>query len=493
MALRSWEQLPFGYYMDGIQAVFSLTQNEYFLAYLCDGEHDLENSPLLESLLKRKLIQPCDKGDTLTDWQKPRTYPNRCFPRLNWAITGKCNFNCLHCFMAADNAPMMEEYDWEECLAILDDCERCGIQTLTLTGGEPMLHPRFMDILRECKRRHLTIMDVNTNGSFITADFLDEVRALGHDIRFKISFDGIGHHDWLRNVPGIEAQTAEAIRLCKEKGFTVQVQTNVHKNNLHVIEDTMIWLDELGVDSVRVARTMETPRWQENGDGLCLGMKEYYDEMMKLTQRLLPRIKQMQIALWHVVSFIPTQKIYSFAPTQNVAKSDVMSQPVCRGARKVIALANTGELLPCNQLAGTFAKLEMSCGNIKKKPLHDLIREGPYLDCVTLPTSDIAEHNSNCKECTYWRVCQGGCRAIATGYFHDYLRYDISKCLFLKGGYIGKFDRIFEAAATPYRNINDLEGIDRDGDPAFIRALREGKFEFQPQKMSTGSNPEAKR
>ena len=66
------------------------------------------------------------------------------FHSLNWAVTGRCNYRCRHCFMAADNGPMLGEFTWEECLALLDECERCGVQTLTLTGGEPMLHPRFM-------------------------------------------------------------------------------------------------------------------------------------------------------------------------------------------------------------------------------------------------------------------------------------------------------------------------------------------------------------
>ena len=96
---------------------------------------------------------------------------------------------------------MMEEFTWEQCLNLLDECVRCGIQTVTLTGGEPMLHPRFMDIVRECEKRRLNIAEINTNGSFITEEMLDEFHALGMDVLIKISYDGIGHHDWLRTGP----------------------------------------------------------------------------------------------------------------------------------------------------------------------------------------------------------------------------------------------------------------------------------------------------
>ena len=56
-----------------------------------------------------KLWQPealfiCRGEENLTDWQKYRHCENRYFPKVNWMITGKCNYNCLHCFNAADNA-----------------------------------------------------------------------------------------------------------------------------------------------------------------------------------------------------------------------------------------------------------------------------------------------------------------------------------------------------------------------------------------------------
>ena len=155
---------------------------------------------------------------------------------------------------------MMEEFTWEQCLNLLDECVRCGIQTITLTGGEPMLHPRFMDIVRECEKRRLNIAEINTNGSFITEEMLDEFHALGMDVLIKISYDGIGHHDWLRNRPGAEEKAVRAIRLCKEKGFRVRVQTNVHRGNLDVMYDTVVEMDRLGVEEIRIIRTSETPR-----------------------------------------------------------------------------------------------------------------------------------------------------------------------------------------------------------------------------------------
>lgn len=79
----------------------------------------------------------------------------------------------------------------------------------------------------------------------------------------KISFDGIGHHDWLRNREGAEKTALNAIRLCIENGFRVKVQTNVHRLNLDSMLPTAEMLDDMGVDEMRIIRTTESPRWRK--------------------------------------------------------------------------------------------------------------------------------------------------------------------------------------------------------------------------------------
>ena len=463
VALRGWKLVPFACYIYGVREAQALTLKQYGLLSLCDGEHNLEPSEALNQMIRAKMIVPCERGDHISDWQKPRNYANRYFPHLNWAITGKCNFNCRHCFMASDNAPMMEEFTWEQCLDLLDGCERCGVQTLTLTGGEPMLHPRFMDIVRECARRHLYIAEINTNGSFLTEKMLDEFKRLDMHPLIKISYDGVGHHDWLRNSPGAEEKAIRAIQLCKTEGFSVRAQTNVHRGNLDVMYDTVAQLDAQGVEEIRIIRTTETPRWNENGKGQCLELDEYYEAMLKLIKKIVQGGHRIDVDVWQFAYFYPSNKTYYYHPVQCQCGKYQDSIPVCKGARGTIAVAHTGELSPCNQLAGTFAKLGIRCGNVKKTPLQKLLSQGDYLDLVTMPVSMVREHNDVCQNCSYWEACMGGCRAISTALTKDFLHYDPAKCLFFKGGYMKKIDEVF--ASADYRCGDDTGNMNKDGEP----------------------------
>ena len=160
-------------------------------------------------------------------------------------ITGKCNYNCLHCFNAANNAPIMTEWSFENAVDLLEQAQSCSIQSFTITGGEPMVHQRFMDIVREIYRRDMFIEELNTNGFFINQKVLDEFSEIGCDPLIKISFDGIGCHDWMRDRKGAEQRTIFAMQLCIDNGFKVMAQTQVHRRNLHTIFPTVQKLDSM--------------------------------------------------------------------------------------------------------------------------------------------------------------------------------------------------------------------------------------------------------
>ena len=104
IALRSWQQVPYAYYRKGSPYAKGLKKEEFELLRSCDGKREQEADDLLETMAARGFIHPCRGEENLTDWQKYRHCENRYFPKVIWMITGKCNYNCLHCFNAADNA-----------------------------------------------------------------------------------------------------------------------------------------------------------------------------------------------------------------------------------------------------------------------------------------------------------------------------------------------------------------------------------------------------
>ncbi len=461
IALRSWLLVPYAYYIKGRRNAKGLKKEEYEFLSLCDGQSDIDESdPMVKRFLQLGMIKEGEEGAELTEWQRPRFCYNRYFPAANWSITGKCNYNCLHCFMAADNAPRMQSFSREEWQKTLNDLDKAGVQTLTLTGGEPMLHPDFIEICREIYRRGMVLEEVTTNGSFITAEKLCALREMGAAPLFKISFDCIGYHDWMRSRKGAEENALSAIKLCHEHGFRVRSQTNVNRVNIGALYDTALMLAELGVEEMRVIRTTEAPRWRDNAGDACFELSEYFDLMLDFTERYAATGHKMEIDLWQFLQFYPMSRTYHYRPVEGGCHSFRGTAPVCRGNRGMIAINADGYLVPCLQLAGYYEKSNIRLGNVKTDELGALLREGPYLEAVTCSVNTLYEKNEACRACEYKKLCAGGCRAIATALTDDYFGIDPSKCMFYKRGYMQKIDEVFErvkaACGIEYRNIDDV-------------------------------------
>lgn len=441
--LRSWQKVPFAYYERGEGNARKLTKEEFLTLAMCDGRHELEKTPLLRELSLRGLCMPVKEPSEVSAWQKARICGNRYFPAANWAITGKCNLNCRHCFMASDNARNMAEFTWEECLSLLDEMEKCGVQNITLTGGEPTIHPHFLDICREIAKRGMWLDELTTNGVRLTREVLEEFKKLKLFPLIKISFDGIGWHDWMRQKEGAEKEALEVIRLCLEEGFTVRVQTNVHRLNLNSILATAEKMDALGVEQMRIIRTTEAPRWVENAGDACLTMEEYYAVMLTFTGEFLKKPRQMEIDIWQFLEFWPESRRYHLRPAEMGCAPYRDSIPVCRGNRGRVAITPQGEVVPCNQMSGYYAKYRKSLGNVKKTPLSLLLKESDYLTTVTTTVGELFRENKTCGECKWRKICLGGCRAIALALTGDTLGTDPAKCAFFNKGYVEKCKACF--------------------------------------------------
>lgn len=453
IALRSWRLVPYAYYVRSDPYAKGLKKDEFEILLKCDGKTDVSDSPKLEQMLNKKLVRPCESDEFLADWQRYKACDNRYFPKINWMITGKCNYNCLHCFNAADNAPLMTEWSLDDAKKLLDEAHRCGVSSFTVTGGEPMLHRNFFEILEEIYKRDMFVDELNTNGHFINQNALDRMKAIGCCPTMKISFDGIGYHDWMRNRKGAEEDALRAIRLCIENGFNVMVQTNVHRRNIGSMLETAKLMDSLGVDVMRIIRTTEAPRWVRNSGNATLKLTEYYDRMLELVSHYINTDCKMELMIWQFMNVYPSSKGYSIVPVMYGKNEYRDTLPVCKGNRGMVAIAANGNVFPCHQMSGYYEQHNDILGNVKTGSLQAQLQDSKYLCEVCTTVDKVREHDSKCGSCKYFKHCTGGCRAIALALTGDKLAADPSKCMFFNGGY---YDKVV-SAMNDWKNYSQLD------------------------------------
>jgi len=441
IALRKWKYVDRAIYNKHCDQAIGVSQDEFNLLLLCDGSHDIEPNHYLEHLLEHGYIEPCQKGEKPTEWSMLKEYDNYYFPKMNLMITGKCNLNCLHCFNAKDNAPLNTELSYEQIIDVLDQARAIGVHAFTITGGEPLVHRRFLDIVKAIYERDMHIFELNTNGLLINQKMLDFFKEIGCFPLIKISFDGIGYHNWIRQHPKAEELTIKAIKLCIKNGFRVKAQVQVNRKNLDSMMPTAKLLNELGVSEMRIIRTTEAPRWEKNSPQSSLTIEEYYEEMIKFSKEYIASHMHMVIDIWQFIRLFPHQKVYSLVPILCSKEEFNIRIPMCKGNRGMIAVSSSGEVVPCLQMSGYFLEKGISLGNLFKTPLKELVKESDYLNLAMAPLLKQILENDKCANCKYYKACTGGCPALGLLYSSkdvDFYHEDITKCIFFENGWYEK-------------------------------------------------------
>lgn len=96
-------------------------------------------------------------------------------------LTNQCNIHCVFCYRAGpkvllEPAGRVRHRDLDAFDGLLDELTAMGVASVTLSGGEPTMHPRFIEAVERVKERDLSLTVV-TNGTHLTQAQLEELAA----------------------------------------------------------------------------------------------------------------------------------------------------------------------------------------------------------------------------------------------------------------------------------------------------------------------------
>ena len=170
-------------------------------------------------------------------------------------MTAGCNLACQHCWLAPAYQPKGTtggHLDYELFKLAMEEGIPLGLQSVKLTGGEPLLHPdflRFVDLLKE-KNLGLTM---ETNGTLMTPEIARHLKEMSTLAYVSISIDGakVETHDAFRSVKGSYARAVAGIKMLVEQGYHPQVIMSLHIGNVNEIEELVHLAENWGAGSVK--------------------------------------------------------------------------------------------------------------------------------------------------------------------------------------------------------------------------------------------------
>jgi MoaA/NifB/PqqE/SkfB family radical SAM enzyme len=175
-----------------------------------------------------------------------------------WQITNECNLACLHCIEeSGPGKAFPDELDPAQVFAVIDQLMDNEVPYLSFSGGEPMLHPRFFDMVeRVCARG--AQLKIETNGHYLSPANCARMKELGVKA-VQVSLDGASAPTFQRmRVRGSFDQTVEGLRNLRAAEVPLEINFSPASFNAHEIGATVDLAYELGAYSFYTGRTMYT-------------------------------------------------------------------------------------------------------------------------------------------------------------------------------------------------------------------------------------------
>ena len=205
----------------------------------------------------------------------------------NLLLTRRCTQNCLQCSIPQEpgNPPFM---NMEDFMFLVDRFDRHGTQFISLSGGEPILHPQIDECIRYAAGKqfvHVQLLSTLYGSDAVVGKTIQTLMETGAGI--QVSFDGFGETaDTIRGAKNVSDTVQRGMEMItrenKKRRKPIRTSANivVSRLNLHQVPEILSYIEELGwkcnVDLYRwtSANTIEEDRMKLSNDRELAGAIE---------------------------------------------------------------------------------------------------------------------------------------------------------------------------------------------------------------------------
>ncbi len=149
---------------------------------------------------------------------------------LQWHITNRCDLHCKHCYDRSQRSPLT----LEQGLRVLDEMrsfcwDRYVRGHVCLTGGNPLLHPAFLDLYRAAADRGFNTSILGNPASEEDVERIVEVQRPRY---YQVSLEGLAEHNDSIRGEGHFRRTLEFLDVLRAAGVRSAVMLTLTDANI---------------------------------------------------------------------------------------------------------------------------------------------------------------------------------------------------------------------------------------------------------------------
>ena len=278
--------------------------------------------------------------------------------------TRRCNLECRHCYRIEDTS--RKEISIQRIISLLAELRQAGCLFLTISGGEPLLHPDFLEICRQAHSLNLAT-SIFTNGTLITEPLVRQLTQLNIvDIHLSIYGATPEIHDNITQHKGSYNKTIDAALMLRRNNLSVRFKYIIMKDNFREYKDMLRLSSQL--DIPYDTDPIITPR--DDGDMTPTKLSLSDEELEIIYKDIMPPV------------------------------ADTQPNSACSSGRSYCAINSYGDIYPCVQLP-------VPAGNVINNAFSDIWNNSKWLREIRNFCSPSQSACTDCAEISYCRQCPG--------------------------------------------------------------------------------------
>lgn len=302
---------------------------------------------------------------------------------LTLRLTERCARSCRYCNV--ERRTGVEELSVERWLELVDEALRLGVVSFTLSGGDPLLSPAFLPVVRTITSRGHQPM-VATK-AYISKELAETLTAAGLR-HIQVSVDGVSTDSlaWLLQSPKAAEELFASIRNARAAGLEVDTNTVLTPFNALEFPRLVEKLIGLGVREIR-ATPYGWSLFSEHPEEFLLA-----DELKTwLDSRIRPLLGKIRRSNVNLVS-------------EGDLRNRFTERAVCTAGMWGLFIQADGKVTTCDQLPSLEPFV---VGDCRYQSIQEVWSTSPALQRIRVRREDDYAGTA-CASCTEFEACANG-------------------------------------------------------------------------------------
>jgi sulfatase maturation enzyme AslB (radical SAM superfamily) len=179
-------------------------------------------------------------------------------------LTDYCNLKCKHCYnnCSSDNSNFVDK---KELLSVLHELKNLGLSSIELTGGEPLSHPDFNEIV-EYSLNLFNLVVIISNGTLLDQKKIQLFKRHKNKLKLQISLNGSNESfvDSFCDVKGSFEKVKNTLKQFNNENIDCVVAITITPQNISDVFNIISLVKSLGIDKWRYSFAIPVGRAKSN-------------------------------------------------------------------------------------------------------------------------------------------------------------------------------------------------------------------------------------